>query len=466
MAIPQLHHATSTEGSVNKLHTHGKTELGAEEQVKAHFNERGKMQGSEVRRQLATSACQTGNSIDDCWRCDSSWETNRQSLADCAIGFGKNAVGGKHGSLYVVTNDSDDDVVNPSYGTLRWAAIQTEPLWIIFSQDTSIALTQELIMNSYKTIDGRGYNVQISGGAGITIQGISNIIIHGIRMFNLVPTGPAMVRDSPAHYGHRLRSDGSAISIFAGTNVWLDHLYLSDCTTNLISAIEASTFITVSNSYFTNHDKVMLFGAHPEDTFDTVMQVTVAYNHFGTGLTQRMPRCRFGYFHVFNNDYLDWKMYAIGGSQNPTILSEGNRFKASDNNNSKEVTKRVADGGNDFGGWENWNWRSSDDMFLNGAFFQDSGSSNIDSSLYEKATSFSAKPSSHVETLTANAGPFQCGLGGYLSCDSGTPNTYGGSGGYGSSPGWYSAGMRNHNIPVQAVFLLLFSTLSVVCMFI
>jgi hypothetical protein len=36
--------------------------------------------------------------------------------------------------------------------------------------------------------------------------------------------------------------------------------------------------------------QVMLFGAHPEDTFDSVMQVTVAYNHFGKGLTQRMPR--------------------------------------------------------------------------------------------------------------------------------------------------------------------------------
>ena len=34
----------------------------------------------------------------------------------------------------------------------------------------------------------------------------------------------------------------------------------------------------------------MLFGAHPEDTFDTIMQVTFAYNHFRTGLTQRMPR--------------------------------------------------------------------------------------------------------------------------------------------------------------------------------
>lgn len=30
-------------------------------------------------------------------------------------------------------------------------------------------------------------------------------------------------------------------------------------------------------------------------------------------------------------------MYAIGGSQNPTILSEGNRFMAADDNNSKEV---------------------------------------------------------------------------------------------------------------------------------
>lgn len=30
-------------------------------------------------------------------------------------------------------------------------------------------------------------------------------------------------------------------------------------------------------------------------------------------------------------------MYAIGGSQNPTILSEGNRFTAPDDDNSKEV---------------------------------------------------------------------------------------------------------------------------------
>lgn len=208
----------------------------------------------ETRRRLDT--CSTGNPIDDCWRCDSSWAQNRQSLANCAIGFGKNAIGGRDGAIYVVTDDSDDDAVTPKNGTLRWAVIQDQPLWITFSQDMKITLQQELIMNNYKTIDGRGFNVHITGGAGITIQYISNIIIHGVRLYGLVPTGPAMVRASPTHYGDRLRSDGSAISIFGATNIWLDHLYLADCTTNLISAIEASTAITVSNSYFTNHDMV------------------------------------------------------------------------------------------------------------------------------------------------------------------------------------------------------------------
>lgn len=124
----------------------------------------------EVPRRRGLADCQTGNPIDDCWRCDSSWEQNRQGLADCAIGFGKNAAGGKDGPIFVVTDDSDDDAVTPKNGTLRWAAIQTEPLWIIFSRDMKITLTQELIMNNYKTIDGRGFDVQIAGGAGTHTQ--------------------------------------------------------------------------------------------------------------------------------------------------------------------------------------------------------------------------------------------------------------------------------------------------------
>lgn len=81
----------------------------------------------------------------------------------------------------------------------------------------------------------------------------------------------------------------------------------------------------------------MLFGASDGFEGDEVMQVTLAFNHFGQGLVQRMPRCRWGFVHVVNNDYTHWLMYAIGGSQRPTILSQGNRFIAPPDANCKEV---------------------------------------------------------------------------------------------------------------------------------
>lgn len=40
---------------------------------------------------------------------------------------------------------------------------------------------------------------------------------------------------------------------------------------------------------------------------------------------------------MVNNDYTHWEMYAIGGSANPTINSQGNRFLAPDDSSSKEV---------------------------------------------------------------------------------------------------------------------------------
>lgn len=71
------------------------------------------------------------------------------------------------------------------------------------------------------------------------------------------------------------------------------------------------------------------------------MQVTFAFNHFGRGLIQRMPRCRHGYFHVVNNDFTEWKMYAIGGSADPTINSQGNRYIAPPEADAKEVIFRL-----------------------------------------------------------------------------------------------------------------------------
>ncbi|KAH6809903.1 Pectate lyase family protein [Perilla frutescens var. frutescens] len=357
------------------------------------------------RRNLGFLSCGTGNPIDDCWRCDPNWEKNRQRLADCAIGFGKHAIGGRDGKIYVVT-DPGDNAVNPKPGTLRYGAIQNEPLWIIFGRDMVIKLKQELMLNSFKTIDGRGASVHIAGGPCLTIQYVTNIIIHGLNIHDCKQGGNAYVRDSPEHYGWRTVSDGDGVSIFGGSHVWVDHCSLSNCRDGLIDAIHGSTGITISNNYLTHHNKVMLLGHSDSYKQDKSMQITIAFNHFGEGLVQRMPRCRHGYFHVVNNDYTHWEMYAIGGSASPTINSQGNRFLAPDRIDNKEVTKHEDAPESE---WKGWNWRSEGDLMLNGAFFTRSGAGA--SSNYAKASSLSARPSSLVGTMTMGAGSISCKKG-------------------------------------------------------
>jgi len=281
--------------------------------------------------------CLTGNPVDDCWRCDPNWSANRQKLAECGIGFGRAAMGGKGGQIYIVTDSSDNDPANPVPGTLRHAVIQDEPLWIIFSSSMTINLRHELIFNSYKTVDGRGANVQITGHGCITLQYISNVIIHNIHVHHCRPSGNTNIRASPTHVGFRGISDGDGISIFGSRNIWIDHCSLSYCTDGLIDAIMGSTAITISNNHFGHHDEVMLLGHNDKYSPDRGMQVTIAFNHFGEGLVQRMPRCRLGYIHVVNNDFTQWEMYAIGGSANPTINSQGNRYTAPSDPNAKEV---------------------------------------------------------------------------------------------------------------------------------
>lgn len=84
---------------------------------------------------------------------------------------------------------------------------------------------------------------------------------------------------------------------------------MSRATDGLIDAVAASTNITISNCHFTDHEKVMLFGANDNYVLDKDMKITLAYNHFGKRLDQRMPRCRFGFFHLVNNDYTHWERY-------------------------------------------------------------------------------------------------------------------------------------------------------------
>ncbi|KAG0459172.1 hypothetical protein HPP92_022300 [Vanilla planifolia] len=352
------------------------------------------------RRLLFSDPCLTGNPIDDCWLCSAAdWRSDRRRLADCSIGFGRNALGGRSGALYLVTDSSDSDPANPLPGTLRHAAIQSVPLWIVFSGDMTIRLNEELLVNSFKTIDARGVNVHIAGGAGITLDHVSNVILHNLHVHDCVPAGNANVRSSPTHVSFRGRSDGDGISLYGSRDVWIDHCELSNCADGLIDATMASTAITISNCHFSRHNEVMLLGHDDAYTLDSGMQVTIAFNRFGEKLVQRMPRCRLGYFHIVNNDYTEWEMYAIGGSAEPTINSQGNRYIAPADLNAKEVTKRIDA---EEGVWSGWNWRTDGDMLVNGAFFVPSGNGLAEN--YAKASSAEPKPAALVDQLTRNAG--------------------------------------------------------------
>ncbi|KAF3520868.1 hypothetical protein DY000_02061232 [Brassica cretica] len=398
-------------------------------------------QAMDTTDQTGSNPCFTGNPIDDCWKCDPNWPNNRQGLADCGIGFGQYALGGKGGRFYFVTDSSDDDAVEPKPGTLRYGVIQVEPLWIVFPSNMMIKLKQELIFNSYKTLDGRGANVHIVGGGCITLQYVSNVIIHNIHIHHCYQSGriccgtvlgcpvqaesePSVLSEGLAQAVHRAaitshfrqwtdhgsmslrtKSDGDGISIFGSKDIWIDHCSLSRCKDGLIDAVMGSTGITISNNFFSHHNEVMLLGHSDHYEPDSGMQVTIAFNHFGEKLIQRMPRCRRGYIHVVNNDFTQWEMYAIGGSGNPTINSQGNRFTAPSNPFAKEVTKRVE---TPDGEWKGWNWRSEGDILVNGAFFVASGEGA--EMRYEKAYSVEPKSASFIDQITFHSGVL--GVGG------------------------------------------------------
>ncbi|KAG5395008.1 hypothetical protein IGI04_024971 [Brassica rapa subsp. trilocularis] len=317
------------------------------------------------------------NAIDKCWRGDKNWHKNRKKLADCVLGFGRKTTGGKKGQFYVVTDASDHDLINPKPGTLRHAVTRDRPLWIIFGRSMIIKLQQELIITHDKTIDGRGANVHIMGGAGLTLQFVKNVIIHNIHIKHIKCGAGGMIRDCEHHVGQRSKSDGDGINIFGATNIWIDH--------------------------------VLLFGGKDGDVIDKKMQITVAFNHFGKRLVQRMPRVRYGLVHVVNNDYTHWEMYAIGGNKNPTIISQGNRFIAPHKETCKQVTKREY---TPYTEWKSWNWQSERDYFLNGAYFVNSGRANAWSPAPKNPIhrKFAIRPQSGtgVRRLTKDAGTLGC----------------------------------------------------------
>ncbi|CAN6878766.1 unnamed protein product [Brassica oleracea] len=224
-----------------------------------------------------------------------------------------------------------------------------------------------------------------------------------------------LISPRPGTLRHAVTRDGPLWIIFARSMVIKLQQELMMTSDKTIDGRGARVYIMGGSGLtlqFVNNVIVMLFGANDKHEIDKKMQITVAFNHFGKRLEQRMPRVRFGTIHVVNNDYTHWEMYAIGGNMNPTIISHGNRFIAPPNEQAKQITKREY---TSYVDWKLWNWQSEGDYFLNGAYFVQSGKPNAWSPKPKNPIpnkfAIRPKPGTMVRKLTMDAGVLGCKQG-------------------------------------------------------
>lgn len=243
-----------------------------------------------------------------------------RSLAGQAEGFGRSAVGGLHGPLYRVTTLADDGP-----GSLRDGCRKKEPLWIVFELSGSIHLSSYLNVSSYKTIDGRGQRIKITG-KGLRLKESEHVIICNLEFEG--GRGP----------------DVDGIQIKPNSkHIWIDRCSLRDYEDGLIDITRQSTDITISRCHFSAHDKTMLIGADPSHVEDRCIRVTI-HHCFFDGTRQRHPRVRFAKVHLYNNYTRNWGIYAVCASVESQIFSQCNIYEAGQKKLAfKYLTEKAAD---------------------------------------------------------------------------------------------------------------------------
>jgi pectate lyase/pectin methylesterase-like acyl-CoA thioesterase len=184
--------------------------------------------------------------------------------------------------------------------------------------------------------------------AWIDITGVSQVIVRNLHIVAPCDVGP--VWDPTDGALGNWNSAYDAIGIVTATQVWIDRNTITDapvtddtlpvengktkqCHDGAIDITKGADLITVSYNVLTQHDKTMLIGGSDSLTSDAgKLRVTIANNVFN-GVSQRVPRVRFGQVHVFNNYFVGSKTanpyphsYSIGVGKASNLLSHANVF--------------------------------------------------------------------------------------------------------------------------------------------
>ncbi|BAS75115.1 Os01g0837100, partial [Oryza sativa Japonica Group] len=230
-------------------------------------------------------------------------------------------------------------------GSLREGCRRREPLWIVFDVSGTIHLSTGLRVSSYKTIDGRGQRVTLSG-KGLQLRECEHVIVCNLEVEGC--------------RGH----DADAVAVKPGSrHVWIDRCGLRGCGDGLLDVTRGSTDVTVSRCRFSAHDKAVLIGGSAGHVEDRAIRVTIHHCLFD-GTRQRHPRVRFGRVHLYNNYTRGWGIYAVCASVESQIVSQCNIYEAGE---KKKVFKYMIEQAADRDQSSTGFIRSEGDLFLNGA---------------------------------------------------------------------------------------------------
>lgn len=184
-------------------------------------------------------------------------------------------------------------------------------------------------------------------GAMLDLDGVSNVIVRGLRVSDAHDCFPAW--DPTDGDTGNWNSEYDTISLRGATNVWVDHTDLSDGNNpdadqplyfgrpyqvhdGLLDITNGSDLVTVSYNVLHDHDKTMLIGSSDSRTSDSgKLRVTIHHNEFHN-LGQRAPRVRYGQVDVYNNWYRQDPgtsgsyVYSWGVGVESHIVAEHNAF--------------------------------------------------------------------------------------------------------------------------------------------
>lgn len=171
---------------------------------------------------------------------------------------------------------------------------------------------------------------------GFSIRDASNVIIRNVTFYDAHGSTEYDTRDEN-HMSSKASID--ALTIRDSKNVWIDHCTFTDGVCEDLTRnynhdgqldIPSGKGVTISYCEFTNHDKVMLVGSGEKSLNPDDRQVTLHHNYFHK-TTQRTPRTRGTYMHIYNNvyDQIGYKTnpgYSIGPGTNGQFIVENNYF--------------------------------------------------------------------------------------------------------------------------------------------